>query len=117
MSWGKVAAGVGVAVVAVIGVAVGKVWGNAEGEEDRKKMNEENENLRKEIRSVLEIFKSEMERKDEEIVWLEEVTEQLIKSPPQSMPELDECLRAFKLTDSQVDLVVNRTAPIFKSQK
>ena len=68
MSWGKIATAIGGAVLLVIGVVVGKVWGNAEGEEDRQKMNAENEGLRRNIRAILETFKSEISKKDEEIL-------------------------------------------------
>lgn len=113
MSWGKIGAGVGAVVLAVISFAAGKVWGNAEGEEVRQKMNAENENLRRQIRSILETFKREMAGKNEEIEWLESVIDQLMKSPPADVKQLDQRLRSLDLTDSQVEAVEARMAPIF----
>jgi hypothetical protein len=113
VSWGKIAVGVGGAVLAGIGIAIGKVWGNAEGEKDRRKMSEENEDLRRQIRAVLDTFKGEMVKKDEEIEWLEGVIDQLIKSPPANAKQLGQRLHLLDLTDSQIELVEARMAPIY----
>ena len=113
MSWGKVAAGVGVAVWSVIMVAVGKSWGNAEGEEDRQKMNAENEDLRRKLRSVLKTCEAEIAKKNQEIAWLETVIDQLTKTPPANRNELAERLRLMNLTSSQFELVMVHAAPIY----
>jgi hypothetical protein len=113
MSWGKIATAIGVGVLAVISFAAGKVWGNAEGEEGRQKMNAENEELRRQIRSVLDTFKGEMVRKDEEIEWLETVIDQLMKSPPANVKQLGQHLHMLDLTASQIEEVEARMAPIY----
>jgi hypothetical protein len=114
VSWQeKVVQGVIGGVLVLIGVAAGKAWGNSEGEEDRKKMNAENEELRRQIRSVLETFKAEMAKKNEEIAWLEAVIEQLMKAPPANANQLSERLRLLDLTETQIELVMVRAAPIY----
>ncbi len=115
MSWGKIAAGIGAVVLAVISFAAGKVWGNAEGEASRQKMNAENEELRRQIRAILETFKSEMTKKDEEIKWLDGVIDKLSKYPPADEKQLMERLRKLDLTDSQIKSVVALMAPIYES--
>jgi uncharacterized protein YlxW (UPF0749 family) len=115
VSWGKIATGVGAVVLAVISFVAGKVWGNAEGEKSREKMNAENEDLRREIRAVLEIFKAEMARKNEEIKWLDGVIDKLTKSPPADGKQLRQRLQKLALTDSQIESIEVRMGPIYRS--
>jgi hypothetical protein len=115
VNWVKIAQGVGAAVVAVIVFVAGKVWGNAEGEKARQKINAENEELRRHIRAILETFKSEMTKKDEEIKWLDGVIDKLSKYPPADEKQLMERLRKLDLTDSQIKSVVALMAPIYGS--
>ncbi len=114
VSKAKIAIGVGVAVWGFIMLAVGKVWRNAEGEAERKKMNTENEELRKNLRSVLRTFEAEMGKKDQEIQWFEKIIDQLIKVPPANKIELVERLRFMDLTNSEFELVMLHTAPVFE---
>jgi hypothetical protein len=115
MNWVKIAQGVGAAALAVIIFVAGKVWGNAEGEKARRTMNAENEELRRQIRAVLETFKLEMTKKDEEIKWLDGVIDKLSKYPPADENQLMERLRKLHLTDSQIESVVALMAPIYGS--
>jgi hypothetical protein len=114
MRWVKAAVVVAGIVWTCIILAVGKVWGNSEGEEDRKKMNMENEELRRQLHSVLETFRTEMVKKNEEIAWLDAVIEQFRKAPPANANQLGERLRLLDLTKNQIELVMVRAAPIYR---
>ncbi|MGB8841319.1 MAG: hypothetical protein WCC64_09605 [Aliidongia sp.] len=116
MSWAKVAGGACVALVVGLAVVIGRVWGKSEGEVGRRAVNEENERLRRQMRSVLKAIADEMRAKDQKIENLEAVIDRLINSPPANMNELGKRLLGQNLSSMQIEMIMVRTAPIYGAQ-
>lgn len=98
-----------VAIWSFIVLVFGKVWGQSEGEKERKKTNEENERLRKQIRSVLETFKKEMYKKDAKIKEFDKI----IKSPPKSQKELRKRLQTINIDNVTIDRIMSAVKNIY----
>lgn len=114
MSKAKVAIGVAMAVWSALMVAVGKVWGNAEGEKDLQKMNAENEELRRKLCSLLETIKVEFAAKNQNIAGLDAVIKKLIKRTPINQSELAVILYEMNLTDGQFEAIMAHAAPFYQ---
>lgn len=124
MSQGKLVGGAIAFVAGLLGVAVGYVMRGKQDQKDIKKVNDENEELRAQLRSILEVFKKTIKEKDsalahyrETITQLEWVIVKLIEAPPETLSALHERLRQLGLSTEQVDLLEGTLAPIYRGQK
>lgn len=94
--------GVVVAVAAGIVFGLGVVYGNHHGEKERRGVNDENEEGRRENWSFLAQF-------EVEIFKMEDVIRDVAMSPPTTEAEFIDLLRFHGLAPEQIQRIVNAT--------
>jgi Glu-tRNA(Gln) amidotransferase subunit E-like FAD-binding protein len=91
--------GVIVLVFGLCSFGAGKVYSDHCNEDGHRKKNEENERLRKQLKSVLATFAAENKK-------MEETIANIVNFPPANINELAARLRLRCLSDVQVDTII-----------